>query len=115
MIESMPPPDHVPEGPISDHENDGSRLKNNLKSHSTWLRLLFMILFLALWSISRVVIFTVIVIQFFWILIDGETNSRLVKFGQVLATYSYQIIMYLTFNTEKQPFPFSDWPSVQPD
>jgi hypothetical protein len=35
--------------------------------------------------------------------------------GQALATYTYQIIRYLTFNTEERPFPFdSDWPAGPP-
>ena len=52
-------------------------LKENLKAPSTWLRLLFMILFLALWSMSRIVVLTVVVLQFFWVLIGGKTNARL--------------------------------------
>ena len=89
-------------------------LEENLKTPSTWLRLLFMILFLALWGISRVVVLAVVVLQFFWVLIGGKTNARLAVFGQSLATYAYQIVMYLTFNTEEQPFPFSDWPAGPP-
>lgn len=89
-------------------------LKENLKAPSTWLRLLFMVLFLALWGISRVVVFAVVVVQFLWVLVGGKTSARLAVFGQSLATYSYQIVMYLTFNTEEQPFPFSDWPAGPP-
>ncbi len=83
-------------------------LQENLKAPSTWLRLLFMILFLALWGISRIVVLAVVVLQFFWVLIRGETNARLAGFGQSLATYTYQIVLYLTFSTEERPFPFSD-------
>ncbi len=111
----MPPPDHVQDDRSSDQEPNDTSLESNLKSSSTWLRLLFMILFLALWSISRVVVFAVIVLQFFWVLFAGETNSRLGALGQSLATYSYQIVLYLTFNTEEHPFPFSDWPDGPPD
>ncbi|MGB5259977.1 MAG: DUF4389 domain-containing protein [Gammaproteobacteria bacterium] len=32
-----------------------------------------------------------------------------------MATYTYQIINYLTFNTEDRPFPFDlDWPAGPP-
>ncbi len=112
MNESMPSPDHVQDEQSGDQ--DPHSLKDNLKSLSIWLRLLFMILFLALWSISRVVVFAVVVLQFFWVLFSGETNARLGALGQGLATYSYQIVQYLTFNTEEQPFPFSDWPAGPP-
>ena len=36
-----------------------------------------MILFLALWSMSRIVVLTVVVLQFFWVLIGGKTDARL--------------------------------------
>ena len=48
-------------------------------------------------------------------LFTGETNKLLEKFGQSLATDTYQIICYLTFNTEEWPFPFDlDWPAGLP-
>ena len=114
MTDAMPPPDHVREEPDSTAHSDESQLGEHIKSSSTWLRLLFMILFFALWSISRVDVFAVVVLQFFWVLFSGEANSRLSYLGHSLATYSYQIVRYLTFDTDDQPFPFSDWPSGAP-
>lgn len=114
MTDSMPPPDHVREEPDTVGHDDESGVADHVKSSSTWLRLLFMILFFALWSISRVVVFAVVVLQFFWVLFSGEANSRLRHLGHGLATYSYQIVRYLTFDTDDQPFPFSDWPSGAP-
>ena len=114
MNDGRPPPDHVVnEGPDEDADHD-PELQDNLKAKSTWLRLLFMILFVALWSISRLVVLAVVVLQFFWVLITGSTNARLTAFGLSLATYSYQIITFLTYNTEAQPFPFADWPTGPP-
>ena len=117
MNESMPPPDHVPADESTETEEDhtGTSIEDNIKSGSTWLRLLFMILFVALWSISRIIVVAVVALQFLWVLIAGDSNSRLAGFGQSLATYTYQIVMYLTFNTEEQPFPFSDWPTGPPE
>ena len=77
----------------SDDRRTKTSLEENLKKASTWLRLLFMILFLVLWGISRVVVLAVVVLQFFWALIGGKTNSRLAGLGQGLATYSYQIVI----------------------
>ena len=97
-----------------DEEHTETSLQENLKAPSTWLRLLFMVLFLVLWGFSRVVVLAVVVLQFLWVLTRGETNARLAEFGQSLATYTYQIVLYLTFSTEEQPFPFSDWPTGPP-
>ena len=70
--------------------------------------------FLALWGLSRVVVLAVVVLQFLWVLIRSETNAQLTVFGQSLATYTYQIVLYLTFSTEERPFPFADWPTGPP-
>jgi hypothetical protein len=108
----VPEPDATPE-PDSDETTDG-RLEDNIRSGATWKRLLFMILFIALWTVSRIVVLVVVVMQFLWVLVTGSTNERLTRFGLSLATYSYEIIVYLTYNSENQPFPFSDWPAGPP-
>jgi len=57
----------------------------------------------------------VVVLQFFWLLFSGHTNKKLEHLGQALATYTYQIIRYLTYNTEERPYPFdADWPTGPP-
>jgi hypothetical protein len=90
-------------------------VKENLKTRSTWLRLFFMFVVILLYSVSRVVVGVVVLLQFFSVLFTAETNKPLVTFGQSLATYTYQIVRYLTFNTEQRPFPFDlDWPDGPP-
>ena len=89
-----------------------SSLANNLKSKSIWMRLLFMLVITFLYSVSRIVVGAVVVVQFFWVLFTGETNQKLLVFGKSLATYTNQIILYLTFNTEERPYPFDvNWPN----
>ncbi len=86
-------------------------IEKNLKSRSTWLRLLFMIVLGFAYGISRVVVGAVVVLQFLIVLFTGETNARLQHFGRSLSTYTYQILLYLTYNAEERPFPFDlDWP-----
>ena len=89
-----------------------SSIAKNLKSKSIWLRLLFMLIITFMYSVSRIVVGAVIAVQFFWVLFTSETNQKLKEFGKSLATYTNQIILYLTFNTEERPFPFdADWPN----
>ena len=88
-----------------------SQLSKNLKSKSIWLRLLFMLIITFLYSVSRIVVGAVVIVQFFWVLFTNETNQKLQAFGKSLATYTNEIILYLTFNTEKRPYPFDlNWP-----
>ncbi|MGB5177484.1 MAG: DUF4389 domain-containing protein [Gammaproteobacteria bacterium] len=98
-----------------DRQQQPMTVKQNLKTRSTWLRLFFMFVVILMYSVSRVVVGVVILLQFFSVLFTAETNEPLVKFGQSLATYTYQIVRYLTFNTEQRPFPFDlDWPAGPP-
>ena len=92
----------------------GHTLKQNLKEKSTWIRGLYMLLFILFISVAKVVILAVIIFQFLSELITRKTNQRLLKFGQSLSTYSYQILVFLTFNSEYRPFPFGAWPRGEP-
>jgi len=94
---------------------DRERLEENVKSRSTWLRLLYMVVFGALYALSRFVVFAVVVLQFFWLLFTGSANPKLTAAGQSLATYTYELVRYLTFASDVRPFPFdADWPSTDP-
>jgi Domain of unknown function (DUF4389) len=111
MTQDAPPP----ELESTDSNEQDEPFKRNVKSRTTWLRLFFMLVVVLLYGVSRVVIGAVVILQFFWLLFTGGTNTRLQRLGQALATYTYQIILYLTFNTEQRPFPFdADWPSGPP-
>jgi hypothetical protein len=103
---------------LSDDEGreESRQLEDNLKRRATWVRLLFMIVFVAVYAITRIVFSAVVVFQFLWVLFTAETNKQLMEFGQSLATYTYQIMRFLSFNSEDKPFPFNaDWPQGSPD
>jgi hypothetical protein len=109
MSNENPPADHV----ISDNNDSGIPIEEHIKSRSTWLRLLFMVVFYVLATVTSAVLSVVVVLGFFWVLFTGEKNSQLQQAGQVIAAYLYEIIRYLTFNTEDKPFPFGkDLPSA---
>jgi hypothetical protein len=91
-----------------------NNIKNNLKRQSTWIRGLYMLLFSFLAGIADLVLFAVIIFQFFHMLFGGTTNERLLKLGQSLATYVYQIVRFLTFNSEYHPYPLGAWPKGEP-
>lgn len=95
--------------------DDAEPRERGFEQRKTWLRLFYMLVVVFLYSVSRVVTAAVIVLQFFWVLFTAEPNDRLTEFGQSLATYSYQIVRFLTYNSEDKPFPFSrGWPSGPP-
>ena len=116
MTSSDQPMDHVPPSAEDSRHAEKSEFERNVKSRSTWLRLLFMILFALLYGLSRVVTAAVVVIQFFHVLLTGNTNEQLKNFGHSLAIYSYQVVEYLTFNSETKPYPLdANWPQTLAD
>jgi hypothetical protein len=115
MNQDAPPPDPEPANDKPQDKPQEEPIKHHIKSRTTWLRLFFMLVVVLLYGVSRVVMGAVVVLQFFWLLFTGDTNTRLRNLGQSLATYTYQIILYLTFNTEQRPFPFdAEWPAGPP-
>ena len=91
-----------------------NEVKENLKSQSTWKRGLYMLLYIIFSRIAEIVLGVVILFQFLLKLFTGETNDRLLKLGQQLSTYLYQVFQFLTFNTEYHPYPFGAWPRGEP-
>ena len=91
-------------------------IEENLKSRATWTRLLFMLICYVLVSLAGLVGSVVVVLGFLMVLFTGEVNRELREVGQSLATYIYENIRYLTFNTDDRPFPFgNEWPAPRRD
>ena len=86
-------------------------LKKHIREPKTWLRGVYILLFLVCYSVAKVIIFAIIIFQFILTVITGKTNKRLVTLGLSLSTYSYQILTFLTFNTDYHPYPFGAWPT----
>jgi hypothetical protein len=89
-------------------------LKTNVLNADTWIRLLYMLLFGLLLTIARMVIWVVAIVQFLFVLISGEDNTNLRSLGQGVTRWVSQALLFLTFNSDEKPFPFSDWPDTEP-
>ena len=89
-------------------------VKDNLKSQSTWKRGLYMLLYIIFSRIAEIVLGFVVLFQFLLKLFTGETNERLLKLGQGLSTYVYQVFQFLTYNSEYHPYPFGAWSKGEP-
>lgn len=108
MSNDNPPVDHV----VIDDEPGPAPIEDNVKSKATWMRLLIMFVFYILASLAAMVASVVVLLGFAWVLFTGEPNVQLQKTGKGIARYLYQIVAYLTYNTEMRPFPFDDvWPT----
>lgn len=83
---------------------------NNLKSESRWLRLLFMALYLVVGYFATIIAIMIGLVQAVIGFVAGESNERLSLFTGSLNLYLYQILQFITYNSDTKPFPFSDWP-----
>lgn len=85
----------------------------NLKSSIFWKRFLFMMLFVVAYTLAEFAVWAVVVFLIFYNLLTGASNERAVIFGRQVSAYIYHLLLYLTYNTEERPFPFSDWPKPE--
>ncbi|MFC6632356.1 DUF4389 domain-containing protein [Microbulbifer taiwanensis] len=85
-------------------------LKHNLTSGNQWMRLLYMVLFAFLLEIAGFVMLAVVALQFLFAIFTGRANDNLRRLGDQIASYFYQTLQFLIYNTEEKPFPFAEWP-----
>ena len=85
------------------------QLKKNLQNPNQWLRILYMFLFWVVLYLVMIVTGTIIIIQALFALITGEDNKNLRQFAADLTQYINKIILFLTYNENRKPFPFAVW------
>jgi uncharacterized protein DUF4389 len=88
--------------------------KPHWKERETWSRGLFMLLFALVFWVAEFLLAMTAVFQFGFVLFTGRANERLLTFSDDLSRLFYQLVRYLTFNTDERPFPFADWPGAAP-
>ena len=85
-------------------------MKRHLQNPTSWKRLLYMLLFAVLYNVAEMVLVVVVILQFLITLFTGSSNMQLLSFGKQLSKYVYAVMIFLTYNSEQLPFPFSEWP-----
>ncbi|MDT8406651.1 MAG: DUF4389 domain-containing protein [Methylococcales bacterium] len=90
-------------------------INENLKKTATWKRIIFILVFAVIASLVRLVLWLVVFLQVASALLTASPNYNLTQFGRQLSEYLYQIWLFLTYNTDSPPFPFSDWNLSDPD
>ena len=86
-------------------------LVENVRELSGWVRVLFVIFFIVvLHLIIGPLIVLLALAQSLFLIFTAKANENLAKFGALLAIYAAQILNFVTFHSERRPFPFSDFP-----
>ena len=92
---------------------DEQHLKSNLRNKSQWTRILYMLLFWLALYFSIMTIALLIFILAIFALVTGKVNDNLRQFSAGLTTYINQLILFLTYNEERKPFPFAEWGKLE--
>ena len=80
------------------------------KTRNIWIRGLIMLAFVILLGIGQWLLGLVAIVQFLWLLIGGEKNQFLSRFGTSLAKWYSETVQFLSCASEDKPFPWKEWP-----
>ncbi|MBM3507240.1 MAG: DUF4389 domain-containing protein [Alphaproteobacteria bacterium] len=93
---------------------DPQAAAENLKDRTTWQRLVFVVLFALIINVVNTILLVFVVVQFLFKAVTGKLFENAQPFAQSLATYVYDIFLFLTFKSDVLPWPFSPWPQGSP-
>ena len=85
-------------------------IKENVKNVDVWIRGLFIIVFGVILYFVFIIICLLVIFQFLTKVFTGDLNLQLSNFSKGLTRFVFQILNYITFQSEERPFPFSPWP-----
>lgn len=80
------------------------------KATNPWYRLPYLVLFIVVFEVARVIVYLTTLVQFVLRVATGHPNERLRSFGGTLSRYLHAITAYLTYEADEPPYPFSAWP-----
>ena len=84
--------------------------KVTLSRKDILIRLLYTLLYFVVFEIIKFIIQIAVVFQYIFLFITLDCNKPVRLFSNKLATYTYDVIRYLTLNKNLRPFPFNDFP-----
>ena len=74
------------------------------------IRLLFTLLFLAIYCVLKFLLVVTTIFQFIYLLVTLKTNEPVRIFANKVVTLAYKVWRYVTLNDNQRPFPFSEFP-----
>ncbi len=79
------------------------------------MRALFMLIFFVAARFVSVLVTFIALYQFICTLITRKPNDNVKDFGKDLSVYAAEIIEFLTYSTDKKPWPFSSEAEAKPE
>ena len=89
-----------------------NQVKENLVSKKSWVRIVFMLIFVVAISLAEVILKAIVIFQLISSLFTGKPNQKLIPFSTALSRYIFAVIQFLTYSSDIKPFPFKDWDDI---
>ncbi len=86
--------------------------KSSIADPATWMRGLYMLLFVFAFSVAHALLVVTAIAQFLWLLFGGETNAQIAQFGTSLSKWLADTGRFLSGASEDKPFPWASWPTA---
>ncbi len=83
-------------------------VKTQVKDKNTWLRLLLIVLFGAVFYAVFFITCIVGVIQFIARVLTGKPLASLREFSLTLSEYAQELVNYITYVSDVKPYPFKE-------
>jgi len=69
----------------------------------------YIVLYAIFYSIAEIVLSAIVIFQFIHNMLKDDVNLRLKTLSKQINTYVYDVLQFVTFNSDSKPYPFSAW------
>lgn len=91
-----------------------NQTKSNRNFKDDLIRGAFILLFFVAARFVGFLVTVITLFQFLCVLIVSKPNVNVKHFGKNLSLYAAEIIQFLSYNTDRKPWPYSKWPEERP-
>lgn len=99
---------------MSEHQDTPDVHHKPWEDQNAWLRILYMLLFGFIFWFCHFIVFGFAIIETIHRLITGETCGPMQSAAKRLGLYVKELADFLLYNSDRHPFPLSDYPSAEP-
>ena len=93
-----------------------SESENAWRDRAIWARVVFTLLFLLILAlVAGPLVIVLGIAQGVFTIVTGEDNRNLRDLGAALTEYIREALLFATWNSERKPFPFAEFPRVDPE
>ena len=86
--------------------------KKTSERTEAWFRIIVLIVTGIILAVWRYLVFILAIINWIITIFSGERNKELANFSEYWNTEVYKFMMYITFVSNKRPFPFTNMEKI---